>query len=103
MLGVMRDTLDNDGGSIRGDEDFFSVASIMPFVAYSGVSEGRLDGSNHESLIIPLMPKDVTPWFTAFRAYSIRRYQSRISKKRFPTKHTYLHELPTSYLSTLTH
>jgi hypothetical protein len=33
MLGVIRLTLERDGGSIRGEEDFFSVASTMPFVA----------------------------------------------------------------------
>ena len=50
MLGVMRETLEREGGSIRGEEDFFSVARTMPFVA--------------------LMPREVTPWFTALRAYS---------------------------------
>jgi hypothetical protein len=33
MLGVMRETLERDGGSISGEEDFFSVARTMPFVA----------------------------------------------------------------------
>jgi hypothetical protein len=33
MLGVMRLTLESDGGSMRGEEDFFSVARTMPFVA----------------------------------------------------------------------
>ena len=33
MLGVMRETLEREGGSMRGDEDFFSVARTMPFVA----------------------------------------------------------------------
>ena len=33
--------------------DFFSVARTMPLVAF--------------------MPRDVTPWFTALRAYSERR------------------------------
>lgn len=51
MFGVMRLTLDDDEESMRGDDDFFSVASTMPFVA--------------------LIPKDVTPWLTAFNAYSI--------------------------------
>lgn len=33
MFGVMRLTLDDDEESMRGDDDFFSVASTMPFVA----------------------------------------------------------------------
>ncbi len=33
MSGVMRETLEREGGSIRGEEDFFSVARTMPFVA----------------------------------------------------------------------
>jgi hypothetical protein len=33
MLGVMRETFERDGGSMRGDEDFFSVARTTPFVA----------------------------------------------------------------------
>jgi hypothetical protein len=33
MLGVMRLTLERDGGSISGEEDFFSVARTIPFVA----------------------------------------------------------------------
>ena len=33
MFGVMRETLESEGGSMSGDEDFFSVASTMPFVA----------------------------------------------------------------------
>ena len=33
MLGVIKETLESEGGSIRGDEDFFSVARTMPFVA----------------------------------------------------------------------
>lgn len=33
MLGVMRETLEREGGSMRGEEDFFSVASTMPLVA----------------------------------------------------------------------
>ena len=38
MLGVIRETLERDGGSISGEEDFFSVARTMPLVA-----DGRLD------------------------------------------------------------
>jgi hypothetical protein len=33
MLGVMRLTLEREGGSMRGEEDFFSVARTIPFVA----------------------------------------------------------------------
>lgn len=33
MLGVMRLIFDDDCASIRGDEDFFSVARTMPLVA----------------------------------------------------------------------
>jgi len=50
MLGVMRETFEDDEASMRGVEDFFSVARTMPFAA--------------------LMPREVTPWLTALRAYS---------------------------------
>lgn len=33
MFGVMRETLDSDGGSISGEDDFFSVARTIPLVA----------------------------------------------------------------------
>jgi hypothetical protein len=33
MLGVIRLTLESDGGSIRVEDDFFSVARTMPLVA----------------------------------------------------------------------
>lgn len=33
MLGVMRETLEREGGSIRGEDDFFSVARTTPLVA----------------------------------------------------------------------
>ena len=33
MLGVTSETLESEGGSISGDEDFFSVARMMPLVA----------------------------------------------------------------------
>jgi len=33
MFGVIRLILDEDDGSINGDEDFFSVARTIPFVA----------------------------------------------------------------------
>ena len=38
MSGVIKDTLDSDGGSISGDEDFFSVARTIPFVARENIS-----------------------------------------------------------------
>ena len=38
MLGVMRETLEREGGSMRGEEDFFSVARTMPLVALGIVS-----------------------------------------------------------------
>ena len=36
MLGVISETLDRDGGSINGEEDFFSVARTMPLEAFAG-------------------------------------------------------------------
>jgi hypothetical protein len=33
IFGVIRLTFEREGGSMRGDEDFFSVARTMPFVA----------------------------------------------------------------------
>jgi len=33
IFGVTREILDSEGASIRGEEDFFSVARTMPFVA----------------------------------------------------------------------
>jgi len=33
MFGVMSETFDSEGGSIRGEDDFFSVARTIPFVA----------------------------------------------------------------------
>ena len=33
MFGVMRETFERDGGSMRGEEDFFSVARTTPFLA----------------------------------------------------------------------
>jgi hypothetical protein len=51
MLGVMREIFDDELESMRGVEDFFSVARTMPLAA--------------------LMPREVTPWFTALRAYSV--------------------------------
>ena len=50
MFGVMREILEREAGWIRVEEDFFSVASTIPLVAF--------------------IPRDVTPWLTALRAYS---------------------------------
>lgn len=36
MFGVMRETFDSEGGSMRGEDDFFSVARTTPFVALEG-------------------------------------------------------------------
>jgi len=33
MLGVMSETLEREGGSIKGEDDFFSVARTTPLVA----------------------------------------------------------------------
>lgn len=33
MLGVISETFDKEGGSMRGEDDFFSVARTMPLVA----------------------------------------------------------------------
>ena len=52
MLGVTREILEAEEESMSGVEDFFSVARTMPLAA--------------------LMPREVTPWFTALRAYSGR-------------------------------
>jgi len=41
MFGVMRLTFERDGGSMRGEEDFFSVARTMPFVAIHEVRGGH--------------------------------------------------------------
>lgn len=38
ISGVISEILESEGGSIRGEEDFFSVASTMPFVAITGQS-----------------------------------------------------------------
>jgi hypothetical protein len=57
MLGVMRETLEREGGSIRGEEDFFSVARTIPFVA----GEVRPIDRDGKFQVAPLMPSDVTP------------------------------------------
>ncbi len=67
ILGVIRETLEREGGSISGEEDFFSVARTMPLVA--------------------LMPREVTPWFTALSAYSEESVSREI---RHPSIERYL-------------
>ena len=44
MLGVIRLTFEREGGSIKGEEDFFSVASTMPLVANWKVSGVEMGG-----------------------------------------------------------
>ena len=76
MSGVMRDILEAEVASMRGEEDFFSVASTMPFAA--------------------LMPREVTPWFTALRAYSGSYSSVRFERggvALFGGRDTYLHQL----------
>lgn len=70
MSGVMRETLESEGGSMRGDEDFFSVARTIPLVA---VYPRSVDTQARGSLVEcgkPFIPREVTPWLTAFNAYS---------------------------------
>lgn len=68
MLGVMRLIFDDDCESMSGEEDFFSVARTMPLVAeWCQSPHGYVERAN-----IPLIPSEVTPWLTAFRAYSMR-------------------------------
>ena len=43
MFGVIRETLERDGGSMRGEEDFFSVASTTPLVAKGVELDFRID------------------------------------------------------------
>jgi hypothetical protein len=45
---------------MRGDDDFFSVARTMPFVA--------------------LIPSEVTPWLTALSAYSGHCQLSKVAE-----------------------
>lgn len=71
MLGVMRLILDREEGSARGDEDFFSVARTMPLVAGVYVSMRLSIQLQQKWLYLPLIPRAVTPWLTALRAYSV--------------------------------
>lgn len=57
MLGVMSETLEREGGSMRGDEDFFSVAKTMPLVANMVSCLNEKTGEK----VAPLMPSEVTP------------------------------------------
>jgi len=43
ILGVIKLTLDEDDESMRGDDDFFSVARTIPFVAEEKQSEHELE------------------------------------------------------------
>jgi hypothetical protein len=36
IFGVIRLTFERDGGSMRGEDDFFSVARTIPLVAKNG-------------------------------------------------------------------
>jgi hypothetical protein len=42
MSGVMREILEREGGSMSGEEDFFSVARTIPFVAVWRISVNSL-------------------------------------------------------------
>ena len=57
MFGVMRETLEREGGSMSGDEDFFSVARTTPLVAFRELTSS----SRVNAVILPLMPREVTP------------------------------------------
>lgn len=92
----MREILEREGLSIRGEEDFFSVARTTPFVArqITIVSYTDLQGSRFLK-VAPLMPRAVTPWFTAFKAYSaiISATENQITS---PESNTNLDQLSTT-------
>ena len=68
-LGVMRETFESEEGSMRVEADFFSVARTMPLVA---AEENQYRTKQYAGKVFrPLIPKDVTPWLTAFKAYSV--------------------------------
>jgi hypothetical protein len=105
IFGVMRLTFERDGGSIRGDEDFFSVARTIPFVAEEKVSL-EPDWYSNLNYSPPLIPSAVTPWLTAFKAYSEKRELASSSSKKTVRlesaakrnrlgRRTYLNQLPT--------
>lgn len=68
MLGVMLLILDKELWSARGEDDFFSVARTIPFVAIHGQRQFVLECLVRRE---PLMPRAVIPWLTALRAYSV--------------------------------
>ena len=72
IFGVIKLTFESEGGSMRGEDDFFSVARTMPLVAMR-VSKLSKEWSFKLHLCLPLIPSAVTPWLTAFRAYSTCR------------------------------
>lgn len=78
MFGVMREILEEEAESMRGVEDFFSVARTMPLAA--------------------LMPREVTPWFTAVRAYSVVEVSGLVLSV-WAAGCTYLHQLAAAVLS----
>jgi hypothetical protein len=53
---------------MSGEDDFFSVARTIPLVA-TGSSQRPTGSASRTD--IPLIPSEVTPWLTAFRAYSV--------------------------------
>lgn len=95
IFGVIRETFEREGGSMSGDDDFFSVASTIPLVAVKCLAQGSW--SRTEQLVpLPFIPNEVTPWFTAFNAYSIPRHISWQFQGRFTNgMPTYLDELST--------
>lgn len=79
MFGVMRDIFSSDDEFMSGVEDFFSVARTTPLVAAVCVRYYQPNWTEREQ---PLIPRAVTPWFTALRAYS-----SSISPNQPPVQH----------------
>ena len=62
ILGVIKETLESDGGSMRGDDDFFSVARTIPLVAIMVLVLGFVVSELTRSrAFLPLIPSDVTP------------------------------------------
>lgn len=68
IFGVIKLTFESEGGSMRGEDDFFSVARTMPLVAMRVNKQSKW--SFKLRFYIPLIPSAVTPWLTAFKAYS---------------------------------
>lgn len=50
MSGVMGETLESEGGSMSGEDDFFSVARTMPFVAVGSVRDGLRESKRSADL-----------------------------------------------------